>query len=113
MPIAPVADDRLSAALNHLGREPGMVSIGQAAQLVGLSAPRLRALAQRDLGSSLSHWLIWKKLVHAAHSVAIGEGLAQSAASGGFVDQAHFANVMRRLLGTAPSEMSPVRTPTQ
>ena len=102
-------DARLEAALAMLEREPGAVSIKQAARDVGVSSSHLRALAQRDLGASLSHWLIWKKLEHAARSVTTGEALAQSAASGGFVDQAHFANVMRRLLGAAPSEIAPVR----
>lgn len=102
-------DDRLRTATRLLAREPGAVSIAEAASEVGLSPSRLRALAQRDLGASLANWLIWKKLEFSAQSVATGEGLAQSAVSGGFVDQAHFANVMRRLLGTAPSEIEPIR----
>lgn len=103
-------DERVRIATLLLAREPGALSIADAAAEVGLSPSRLRALARRDLGASLASWLIWKKLEFATKSVATGEGLAQSAVSGGFVDQAHFANVMRRLLGTAPSEIEPVRT---
>lgn len=108
-PDAAETDERLAAALDLLAREPGSVTIAQAASIVGISLSRLRAIAKRDLGAPLSSWLTWKKLEQATHSVAIGDGLAQSALSGGYVDQAHFANVMRRLLGTAPSEIRRIR----
>lgn len=102
-------DARLQTALDLMGREPGAVSIGQAAGAIGISPSRLRFIAQRDLGSSLSRWLTWKKLEHAARDLADGQGLAQSAVSGGFADQPHLANAMRRMLGAAPSEIQPVR----
>ena len=102
-------DARLDAAIRLLAEAPGTLTIREVAGRVGLSPARMRAIAKRDLGISLSQWLLWKKLEQASQSVADGDGLAQSATSGGFFDQAHFTNAMRRLLGAAPSEIAPVR----
>lgn len=109
LPEKNAIDRRLQAALDLLGREPGVLTVAEVAESVGVSASRLRALAQRELGSSLARWLTWKKLEHAVKGVAQGEAFAQSALSAGFADQAHFTNAMRRLLGTAPSEIGAVR----
>lgn len=96
-------DRRLDAALVFLRKGPGEPgAIGAAAKAAGLSAQRLRELAQSELGVALSQWLLWQKLGRASRAFAAGATLADAAASGGFSDQAHFSRTMRRMFGVTP-----------
>lgn len=95
-------DPRLGDALEMLGKEPGSISVARAAQECGLSDSRLRVLARKQLGVSLSTWVIWRKLERAAHELALGSGLAEAALVGGFSDQAHYTREMRRMFGITP-----------
>lgn len=96
-------DPRLAAVLESLRRSPGAPgAVGRAAAAAGISAPRLRELAQAELGVALSQWLLWQKLARASRALADGAGLAEAAAAGGFADQAHFARTMRRMFGVTP-----------
>ncbi len=95
-------DIRLTTALETLAENPGKVSIEEAAATVELSASRLRALAQKQLGFPLSTWVLWRKLERAAQGLASGMSLADAAIAGGFSDQAHFTRTMRRMFGISP-----------
>lgn len=96
-------DPRLASALVFLRKDPGEPgAIGAAAKAAGLSAQRLRELAQSELGVALSQWLLWQKLGRASRAIAAGATLADAAASGGFSDQAHFSRTMRRMFGVTP-----------
>ena len=101
--VAPPLDPRLQMALRGLKSDPGSLRIGQAAEMVGLSAPRLRAIARQELGVPLATWLLWQKLEPAARAIAKGAGLAEAALDGGFADQAHLARTMRRMFGVTPT----------
>lgn len=101
--ISPPIDHRLYKALNILRMDrggPGCVT--RAANAVGLSGPRLRFVATRQMGVSLSQWIIWNKLERAFKSLAGGSTLSDAAADGGFADQAHLARMMRRMIGMTP-----------
>lgn len=98
----PHLDARLTVALEALARNPGQLSITEAAAMAGLSPSRLRSLARSGLGLPLSTWMIWRKLERAGRALAQGAPLAQAALDGGFADQAHFARAMRRMFGITP-----------
>jgi AraC-like DNA-binding protein len=92
-------DPRLRTVLDELG---GDLDITALAERVGLSAPRLRALAQAELGAPLAHWRLWLRLETAMRRVAEGENLAAAAAEAGFADQSHLNRAMRRFFGVTP-----------
>lgn len=103
-------DRRLAKALAALAEDMGAGAIERAARSAGLSAPRLRALAQAQLRLPLSQWLLWRKLESASRAIAAGDSLAQAALAGGFADQSHLARIMRRMFGvTTGQAAAPLR----
>ncbi|MGF6594023.1 helix-turn-helix domain-containing protein [Pseudomonas sp. 2835] len=102
-------DPRLACALSLLREDcDGSGAVGRAAEAVGLSSPRLRHVATRDMGVPLSQWIIWRKLERAAHALAAGHSLSEAALDGGFADQAHLSRMMRRMLGLSPAQAAGV-----
>lgn len=101
-PDEPRLDPRLAAAMAFLAEAPGGDAVARAATRCGLSVSRLRALAQAELGASLSTWLMWRKLERAGQALASGTPLAEAALAGDFADQAHFTRAMRRAFGVTP-----------
>jgi AraC-like DNA-binding protein len=98
-------DPRVRKAVDALSL-PG-ASVAEAAASVGLSEPRLRALARSQLGVPLSKLLLWRKLGAATRAMTAGGDLASAAAAGGFADQAHFTRTMRNVLGLSPGRAQP------
>ena len=105
VPIEPV-DERLIRALAHLSTDSSGrdVSVGAAAKRVGLSAPRLRALASEQLGVPLTRLAAWRQLRGATEALATGASLAEAAYASGYADQAHFSRSMRKILGITPKQ---------
>ncbi|HEV2673516.1 MAG TPA: helix-turn-helix domain-containing protein [Aliidongia sp.] len=100
----PEIDHRLAQALSLLDGSPcGPAPIEAAAHAVGLSASRLRAIADLELDVPLVRWVLWRKLSRAGEALAAGAGLADAALSGGFSDQAHFSRTMKAMVGLTPS----------
>ena len=97
-------DPRLVQALRHLKKSAADRSFSEAASSVGLSAPRLRALAKEQLGVPLTKLLAWHQLNRAAKELAGGASLADAAYAAGYADQAHFTRSMRSLVGVTPKE---------
>ena len=95
-------DERLVQALKYLKKNARERSFTQAAESVGLSAPRLRALAKEQLGVPLTKLLAWHQLNGAARELAEGATLADAAHAAGYADQAHFTRAMRNLVGVTP-----------
>ncbi|WP_454759417.1 helix-turn-helix domain-containing protein [Caulobacter segnis] len=96
---ATAIDPRLKLALHALD---GELSLADLAARAGLSAPRLRALAQAELGTPLAHWRLWLRLETALLRLRAGEGLAIAAAEAGFADQSHLNRAMSRFFGITP-----------
>lgn len=94
-----VIDPRLRLVLEELG---GELDIADLAERAGLSAPRLRALAQTELGAPLAHWRLWLRLETAMRRVSAGDSLVAAAAEAGFADQSHLNRAMRRFFGVTP-----------
>ncbi|MFN0318555.1 MAG: helix-turn-helix transcriptional regulator [Burkholderiales bacterium] len=92
----------LDKALDALRSAGSDFSIETAARAAGLSPSRLRVIAQKHLGLSLSQWLTWRKLERACAALARGASPAEAAIDGAFADQAHLTRTMRRILGITP-----------
>ncbi|MGY4523649.1 helix-turn-helix domain-containing protein [Pseudomonas sp. TE21394] len=102
-------DPRLSNALHLLRQDcAGIGAVSRAANAVGLSSPRLRFFATRQMGVPLSQWIIWRKLERACHALANGASLSDAAIAGDFADQAHLTRMMRRMVGMSPSRVAAV-----
>lgn len=96
-------DVRLARALAFLAAAQGAGAISRAAEIAGLSTPRLRALAHEQLGTPLTTWFAWRRLERAGHALAVGASLADAAFDAGFADQAHLTREMRKVFGITPS----------
>lgn len=107
LPCAPLSiDHRLVKALALLQRDDERKTIEEVSQQVGLSTARLRVIAKRDLGVSLSDWMIWRRLERASRALAVGSTIASAAHSAGFADQSHFARAMRSHFGITAKMIS-------
>lgn len=97
-------DPRLQTALEFLRTAELRGAVSKAAEVCGLSEPRLRAIAQIEMGVPLSKWLIWQALKRATVAVAEGASLADAAYAAGFADQAHYTRTMGQLMGVTPTQ---------
>ena len=95
-------DPRLAAVLDRLDEAPLKSSIADIAAQCDLSPSRLRALAKKQIGVSLSALFLWRKLVKSAEVLYAGASLSEAAQAGGFSDQAHFSRTMRQMFGITP-----------
>lgn len=100
---ATVTDPRLGQALAYLAQAAGAHPVAEAAARAGLSTARLRALAHAQLGTPLTRWLVWRRLLRAGAAMASGASLAEAAAESGFADQAHLSRATRRVFGITPA----------
>lgn len=108
----PQLDERLRDALRILARGPVQrVDIAAAGEAVGLSGPRLRALAALQLGAPLAQWRLWFMLESALRSLGEGQSIAAAAISAGFSDQAHLGRTMRRFMGVTPKTVAGTMPP--
>ncbi|MEM6415595.1 MAG: AraC family transcriptional regulator [Pseudomonadota bacterium] len=99
---SPQMDLRLLEALDFLRTAQLKSAISEAAKACGLSEPRLRVIAQEQLGVPLSKWLIWQATRRSAQAMAEGASLADAAYAGGFSDQAHLTRTMGKIMGVTP-----------
>lgn len=104
-------DDRVQRALKALEEQRGRGIESIAGAHAGLSAGRLRELAQKELGTSLAHFSLWRKLQHSLRSATSGESLADAAYAGGFADQAHMARTFRKMLGLTLTDLIRTKDP--
>jgi AraC-like DNA-binding protein len=95
-------DSRLAfviEALPDAGRLDGLAAD------VGISASRLRALANENIGVPLTQLRLWSRLARAIAWLPYGT-TATAATAAGFADQAHFTRTARRFLGRTPGGLS-------
>lgn len=95
-------DARLQGALDFLSEASGRRAISRAAEHAGISTARLRALADDQLGTSLTAWLGWRRMERAGIALRTGASLAEAAFDAGFADQAHFSRATRQMFGITP-----------
>lgn len=96
-------DPRLAQVLEYLNEAPLHSSIADLAARCNLSPSRLRALAKKQIGVSLSTLFLWRKLIKSMEVLTLGSTLSEAAQAGGFSDQAHFTRTMRKMFGITPS----------
>jgi AraC-like DNA-binding protein len=107
LPTSPLPiDERLKKAMILLHQDDERKTIEDVAQQVGLSTARLRVIAKRDLGVSLSDWMIWRRLERASRLLAHGSTITSAAHSSGFADQSHFARAVRSHFGITTKMIS-------
>ncbi len=102
---APPLDPRVAHVVRHLG---AIDDIAGVASDVGLSAPRLRALAGQNLGVPLVRLRQWSRLKTAV-AVLGSASITDAAATARFSDQAHLTRAMRRMLGRSPGSLLSTR----
>jgi AraC-like DNA-binding protein len=98
---APPLDPRVAHVVRHLGE---INDIAGVASDVGLSAPRLRALAGQNLGMPLVGLRRWSRLKTAV-AVLGSVSITDAAAMARFSDQAHLTRSMQRMLGRSPGSL--------
>lgn len=101
---AAAVDPRLAAALRHLERQTAGDAVAAASAASGLSASRLRALSQAQIGVPFGKLVLWKKVRLACLAMARGASLAAAAIDAGFADQAHLTRTMADVIGLTPGE---------
>lgn len=106
--IAKTLPIALVRAITELsGPDAMQMKIEIVAKSAGMSVSRLRALAQRELGVSLSRWRLWQALQTALEELAAGSSPADAACAAGFSDQAHLTRRMKATLGLTPGQVLP------
>jgi len=100
-------DTRVRQTLNRIEKDTARSSgPRELAALAGLSTSRLRHLFTEQVGISLSSYLLWQKVLHAARSLGDQDSLTTAAHAGGFADSAHMARTFRRMFGVSPSNLT-------
>ena len=81
------------------------VSLGDAAELVGLSKARIRHLFVQQTGLPFKTYLLWLRLMRGLEGFAAGASLTEAAHDAGFADSAHFSRTFRRMFGTTAAAL--------
>lgn len=97
-------DPRVAHAVHLCTVHDPDMPITSIAIAVGLSAPRLRALARQDLGMTLARLRRWGRLRTAINNLP-DSTIALAAATAGFADQAHLTRTARALIGRTPASL--------
>ncbi|MDP1825428.1 MAG: AraC family transcriptional regulator [Archangium sp.] len=75
------------------------VSLGEVAELIGLSPGRTRHLFVQQTGLPFRTWVLWLRLERATRRFAAGSSLTEAAHDAGFSDSAHLSRTFRRMFG--------------
>lgn len=89
----------------------GDASLEALARAVRLSPSRLMHVFTESIGVPLRTYLAWLRLQRAAAAVVSRRPLGEAAHAAGFADAAHMSRTFRRMLGVAPSDLRPPRSP--
>jgi AraC-like DNA-binding protein len=79
------------------------------ARMVGLSPSRLMHVFTASIGIPLRPYLAWLRVQRAAVAIVSGNSLTDAAHAAGFADAAHMSRTFRRMLGSSPSRLRPLR----
>jgi len=97
-------DPVIATVMQQLERErPVRIDVPALARQVGLSTSGLSHRFKRQTGLSLSRYLLWRKLRHAARRFRPGISLTELAQDAGFSDSAHLSRSVVAVFGRLPS----------
>ena len=103
-------DSRLRKALEYVRIADKKLTLEVVCNAVGISPSRLRALANKQLGTPFSKVVLWRKVSNACQLLAAGASLSSAALGAGFADQAHLTRTMKDTIGLTPSQTKTVDT---
>lgn len=99
-------DQRVGYIVRHISKEERCRhQIRYFAGEAGLSESRVSHLFSREVGVSLKHFILWKKLLFAIDSFRTVSDLSTIALDCGFSDLPHLSRTFRRMFGHSLSEV--------
>ena len=103
---------KLLAMLRNQGVDDA-TSLEVLASSISLSPGRLMHAFTASVGIPLRPYLAWLRVQRAAMAIVNGSALGDAAHAAGFADAAHMSRTFKRMLGTAPSSLRPMRCSQQ
>ncbi len=96
-------DDRICQILDRISKMEGIYenTINILCDMVHLSRSRVSHLFKKQVGVSLSNYLIFEKMRKAYTYVAAGENITTASVKAGFCSSSHFSNVCKKMFGLA------------
>lgn len=111
IPRARPLDPRLQRLVGALHAQlDDNVPLAELAGEVGLSEPRVMALARAQLGAPLRYMRRWLRTFAVARAYAAGASLTTAALAAGFASSAHLSSAAREHFGIRPSQVLSPRT---
>lgn len=106
LPQRAPCDSRIVASLRAIDAAPHVfTTIGQAAQIAGLSVPRFQHLLKAETGTSFRRYRLWRRMAVVARALAEGQTLTNAALDAGFSSSAHLSAAFRTMFGIKPSQL--------
>jgi len=99
--VSPKYDDRIYQILEGIYKMEGIYenTIGMLCDSVCLSRSRVSHLFKKQVGVSLSSYLVFEKMRKAFTYIAAGENITTASARAGFSSPSHFSNVCKKMFG--------------
>jgi AraC family transcriptional regulator len=104
MPIRPLGNPRIAAAMDFISRRTGStISLRDVAAAVHLSPSRLRHLFVQEAGTTFRGYVLWLRINRAVAAMIDGSTWTDAAHETGFSDSAHLSRTFRRMFGINPA----------
>ena len=101
-PTTPVQDARIREAMAYIrSRASEQLTCKEVANAVCLSQGRFSHLFKAQVGMTFAAYLIYQRILSVYAGVLQGQSVTAAALDAGFSSSAHFADVNRRIFGTA------------
>lgn len=99
-------DDRVCKILDCISKMEGIYenTISILCNMVCLSRSRVSHLFKKQVGVSLSNYLIFEKMRKAYTYIAEGENITTASIKAGFCSSSHFSNVCKKMFGLSFSD---------
>ncbi|WP_315121187.1 AraC family transcriptional regulator [uncultured Clostridium sp.] len=99
-------DHRIQKVLTYIGDYPlDKLSVKELSNMIFLSESRLSHLFKKEIGISLTSYILHEKLEKAFYLIFNGLNITDSAIEAGFSSSSHFTRAVRDKLGMAPREI--------